>query len=114
MHEFSIAKSIIDSLDSIAKNRGIERLKRIWLKVGLLKAVNCDALSFAFNAIKKSYPAIQQSELIVKEIPIGITCKRCGAKTEISKPIGICTQCGCTELDITSGNELFIDKIETC
>lgn len=87
-------------------------VKRIHFKAGKMHAIIPESLSFCFDIIKKDTPALQETELLISELPLIVQCRKCGAQTALDEPLFICPQCGDLNLEIISGKDMFIDTIE--
>ncbi len=111
MHEYSIAKGIVKVVLSTMDGRN-EKVKRIWVKAGIAKAIMPDALLFSFDVLKKDYDSIENAELCLDIVPISGHCNICGQDFKVEKVIGVCPNCGSADVDWSGGNELFIEKIE--
>ncbi|MCD6594323.1 hydrogenase maturation nickel metallochaperone HypA [bacterium] len=111
MHEYSIAKGIVKVVMSTIAGRE-EKVKKIWIKSGIAKAIMPDALFFSFDVLKKQHNQLADTELCLDIVPISGHCNECGQDFEISKIIAICPNCGSSDVEWTGGNELFIEKIE--
>ncbi len=68
MHEFVIAQSILDGVLKKVKERNVEKISRIELRVGLLKIVTPVSLQNAFNIVSSGTIA-NQAKLDVEEVP---------------------------------------------
>ena len=111
MHETSIAQSIIESVEEFAKERNYERIKAVNVRVGKMTAVLPDALLFAFDALKEK-TSLENARLIIKDIPITLSCRECKATFRPDAIRLSCPKCGSIKTDVLAGKELDIESIE--
>lgn len=107
MHELGIAMEVVEA---VTARCGGARVRRVELEVGRLSAVLPDALRFCFDSAAEG-TLLEGAELAVLEIPGVARCRACGARLELDRPFGRC-DCGGTDLDWLSGEELKIRAIE--
>ena len=111
MHELSLAEAINKTIEDLCQRSGWRRVRRIVLKVGHMRQVDPELLSFAFNVLSKG-TASEGAELLVLELPIVFKCHVCGKKTGSEALIFICQNCGSTNVELLSGMELMIESME--
>ncbi len=108
MHELSIAQAI---LDVAARNAGNARVTRVYVQVGRLRQVVPSALEFSFELCAHG-TAVEGAALELEEVPVGVTCRSCGAASE---PAGFplsCGSCGGLSVDVVQGEELLVESLE--
>ena len=110
MHELSICQSILNTIEAELDNKGIENIREIHLKVGMLACIEPEILKNVFQFIKAD-TAFQDSELFIDVIEVSAECKNCGNKFKVEKYIFVCPLCGEPASNITEGRELLISKI---
>jgi len=111
MHEASIARSIIEAVESFMKEKGYEKIKTVNVRIGKMMAVLPDALLFAFDALKGE-TTLEDAELHIKEIPIKLECTQCGNVFEPDSIRLMCPRCGGIKTDVLAGKELDIESVE--
>ncbi|RKZ33688.1 hypothetical protein DRQ33_03730 [bacterium] len=111
MHEYAIAKGIVNVVLSTMEGRD-SRVTKVWVKAGVARAIVPEALDFSFDVIKKKHNNMRDSELKLTIVPIQGICNRCGEKFTIEEVIGICPKCNSSNINFSTGNELFVEKIE--
>jgi len=111
MHEYSMAIGIVNTVLNAVCERS-ENVEKIWVSVGILRAVVPEALEFSFDALKKKHPQLADAELIITKKPITGFCEQCKKELKIEQVIGVCPDCGNADVKWTGGNELFVEKIE--
>ena len=109
MHELSIA----DALARIAlRHAGGRRIESVEVKVGHLRQVVPDALTFAWTLITDGTEA-EGAELIVEEVPAAGVCRGCGMESEWDAFPLACEACGSVDVEILRGEELLVDALTT-
>ncbi len=108
MHELSIAQAIVD----VASRHAAEsRVVRVYLQVGHLRQVVPSALEFAFELCAHGTPA-EGAALELEQVPVGVSCRRCGAESEPDGFPLACAACGELEVDVVRGEELQVESLE--
>jgi len=112
MHEPAIAAELIALVQEETAKSGhpAAPIISITVRIGALRAVVEESLRLAFDVLKVSTP-LENANLIIEDIPISGSCRRCGADFRPQEPIFICADCGSGDLDIRQGNELDLLSI---
>jgi hydrogenase nickel incorporation protein HypA/HybF len=110
MHEISLVRSIFSTLEDEFPEK-MERLRSIYLTVGLLSNVQPVLMQNAFEAVLESEPVYNKISLHVEVLPVLIHCGECDKTTEVKDYKFVCS-CGKPSRNIVQGEELFISKIE--
>jgi hydrogenase nickel incorporation protein HypA/HybF len=111
MHEYSVTKALVDVCNSEAERNDIKSIARVRVTIGKFTGFAPDAVRFYFEYLSPG-TRCAQAELLFREIPIRITCKECTKTSMIDDPVMVCPVCGSTEIEITSGRELYVESIE--
>ncbi|MBC8413973.1 MAG: hydrogenase maturation nickel metallochaperone HypA [Nitrospira sp.] len=113
MHEVTIAIAMAEELTRIAAENNASAVIAVRLKIGQMSGIVTDSLQFAFDAIKLEHPILYSTKVEIEEIPLIYKCRDCGASfaTE-TLYFPECQGCGSCSLDISSGTEQHIDKVE--
>jgi hydrogenase nickel incorporation protein HypA/HybF len=107
MHEVAVTQEII----AIVSERIPDgRITRLVLHIGKLAAISPDAVRFCFAACAEG-TRLEGAALEIIEVPGRARCTGCGAQLELDRPFGIC-ECGRSELEWLSGEELMIKQVE--
>ncbi|MBF2065935.1 MAG: hydrogenase maturation nickel metallochaperone HypA [Calothrix sp. C42_A2020_038] len=107
MHELSITQNIVAIVAEHAEGK---KVQRVLLEIGKFSAIMPDAIKFCFNICSQG-TVLEGAMLQIREIPGKLRCRNCGLEIVLEKPFGRC-MCGCTELDLVTGEELKIKEIE--
>jgi hydrogenase nickel incorporation protein HypA/HybF len=107
MHELAIVEQL---LDIVSERCGGARVNKIVMEVGMLSAVLPEALMFCFDVAREGTPA-ERATLEIVAIPGRARCRQCENIMTLTRPYGRC-ECGCSDLDWQSGEELTIREME--
>lgn len=108
MHELAIAGSVVEIAARHAEGR---RVIRVHLKVGHLRQVVPAALSFGFDLVAEGTP-VEGAELVVENVPATGRCRYCAAESRQDGFPFRCGACGGLDLEITQGEELYVESLE--
>ena len=68
MHELWLCKSILEIIKQNANKKNCTRIKKIYLEIGQLAAVEKEALNFSFSVVTQGTVA-EGAELLIIDIP---------------------------------------------
>ena len=108
MHELSIAEAIVAIAEEHAQSR---RVAKVEVKVGHLRQVVPSALTFAFELVAEG-TVIEGAELEIEDVPARIVCRSCARESCVTEFPFVCGSCGSADVDVESGDELFVDALE--
>ena len=111
MHESSIAQNLLAIALEKAKEYKASTITLIRIKVGEFAGVNKAALEFAFDNFSQGTIAEKASLKIISSPLLG-KCRKCNEVFEIKKNNFKCLKCDSLEIDIISGEDLYIEDIE--
>lgn len=111
MHEYSISKNIMERLVELKKRYPDKIITKVTITAGKFQQIVPESLFFYLDILKKDTEFFN-TEFVFKENPIKIECNRCNKVSEIEEFNILCPACGCTNIQILSGNELQIESIE--
>lgn len=112
MHELSIAVSLVEIASEEAARHGAEAVDTVFLKVGALSGVVCDALTFSFD-VATAGTLLEGARLAIETVPVVAFCTRC--ETEKQLPDGhtfLCPDCDTPTPEIRQGRELEMTGLE--
>ena len=111
MHELSIAQNILDIAIAAAEREGAQKITRINIVAGEVRAIVPEQLSFCFEVIAEGTIA-SGAELNLEIVPVKGRCRKCGEVFIVEDFLYICPQCHGGDIEITGGTELRIKDIE--
>jgi hydrogenase nickel incorporation protein HypA/HybF len=110
VHELGVAGEILDVALSEAARHAAKKVTSIRLRVGVLRGIEPENLSFLFEHLARGTPAEGASLEIVEE-PIRVECEACGA-SEARSFTCECPRCKGSGIVLTGGDSLGIVSLE--
>lgn len=113
MHEFSICERVVDAVIAsyTAARPAAGPLLRAHLVAGGMHQIVPAYMATAYEVLTRDTPA-EGSELVLRVTPVTGRCKACTWEGGIEPPVFQCGACGHFGVDVTSGNELFLERLE--
>ncbi len=111
MHELSICASIVDMLETSARQEGFSRVVRVQLEVGCFGGVEKEALQFGFDVSTRGSVA-EDAILEILERSGQAWCFDCCRSFCVTRRDADCPECGGARLTVTGGDELRIKELE--
>ena len=111
MHEMSLAESVLQIIEESAKSQHFSRVRSVTLEIGVLAAVEPDAMRFCFDSVTRGSIA-EGARLEIIETPGEGRCTACGKTVVMQEQYGLCPECGSAYLQVTSGNRMRVKDIE--
>jgi hydrogenase nickel incorporation protein HypA/HybF len=110
MHEMSICMSIVESLETTAKENNYQGIDKVWLEIGPFSGVEVQALEFSFEVATRDTIA-HESELEIIQTQGQAWCFSCDKVVVIEQRYDPCPVCGLSQLTVSGGEELKIKQI---
>lgn len=110
MHELGVANEILDVALSEANRHAAKKVTSIRLRVGVLRAIEPENLSFLFGHLARGTPA-EGARLEIVEEPIRIECAACGVSEARSFTFE-CPRCKGSGVSVTGGDSLSILSLD--
>ncbi len=111
MHELWLCKNILDIINQKMVEKNCVRVKKVYLEIGQLAAVEKSALIFSFNVLTQG-TAVENADLEIIDIPGKAVCETCGKNFSISQYYDACQECGGFSLTVIQGEELRVKSME--
>lgn len=110
MHEFSIAVSIIESVEKEAVAANAKTVSSVTLDIGTMAGIEYYALDTALDMAVKD-TMLDGCEIVVNKVTAMAVCADCNHTFEIQSPVDQCPKCSGFFNNIISGKELKIKSI---
>jgi len=110
VHELGVASEILEVALFEADRHAAKKVTSIRLRVGVLRAIEPENLSFLFEHLARGTPAEGASLEIVEE-PIRVECPVCGA-SEVRTFTYECPRCKGSGVSVTGGDSLSILSLD--
>lgn len=111
MHETAIVEGLMRILEKQAAQHGAERILRVRLKVGRLRAVEPQQLQACFEMFAEGSIA-EGATLAIDALPVRARCKACGTEFEVPRFRFECPTCLGGDVTVIQGQELYIDSFD--
>lgn len=110
MHELGVANEILDVALAEANRHGAKKVTSIRLRVGVLRAIEPENLSFLFEHLARG-TAAEGALLDIVEEPVRVECEACGVLEAPSIPWE-CPRCKGAGVSVTGGDSLSILSLD--
>ena len=110
MHEMSITQSILDDVEQNLSNAEYSKIINIKIKVGEFIAIDPSSLQFCYKALVHG-TKFENTELFIEVIPLTGRCNKCKKEINIHNFLFVCGECGSSDINIISGQELILSEI---
>jgi len=111
MHELSVCLSLLQQVETIARERNATRVTAITLNIGPLSGVEPDLLKNAYP-LAAAGTAAEEAELIMEIADIVVRCSQCDNETTVTPNKLLCGTCGDFRTELISGDELTLLRVE--
>lgn len=111
MHELTLCNNILQIIEEHAAREKFSRVKRVCLDIGILAAIEPEAMHFGFG-VASSGTIAEGARLEISTVAAQGWCPACKARVSINHIEGGCPQCGGEQLRIENGDEMRIRELE--
>lgn len=111
MHEMALAESVLDIVQTTARQHGASQVRAVRLAIGRLSHVEPDALRFAFDAVTRQTLA-EGARLEIDATEGTAWCMKCCEAVPVARLGDACPRCGSHQLQVTGGDEMRVQDIE--
>ncbi len=111
MHELAIAQSLVVEACRVASQNRARKIDTVMARVGPLSGVEPSLLVRAFTVARAGTPA-ENATLVIDNGAIEVHCPACGATSDAEINKIICGACGAWQVQIISGDELILNRVE--
>lgn len=108
MHELSVASAVVDTVVRHAAGR---RVTGVQLRVGQLRQVVPDSLTFYFGLVSRE-TVCDGASLELEHVPARLRCTPCAREWAIEVPAFRCPVCDGADVAVVAGDELEVESIE--
>ena len=112
MHELGIVLHVIDEVEALAKENGVQKVTRLTLEIGEVSTVIPSYFTDCFNWAKKKTEYMKDTELKIETIEAVSFCEDCGCRYKTTEYAKICPECGGVNTYLLPGNETNIKDME--
>ena len=112
MHETSIVNGIYRTLEQEFEVEKRNKMKAIYVKVGILSNIEPRLLMNAYEASHMTNPFYQNVKFNIEMVELKIQCESCDHITEVKKYRFLCDNCQKPSKNVIQGEEMLIHKVE--
>ena len=110
MHEAAIAEGILRAVRDAVPAEHLPRVQAVHVRIGVLRAVWPDALTFAYEALVRE-SALNGSRLDIQTVEATGTCRDCSAVFEVRDVPPSCPECESILVDLAGGMDLSVQSV---
>lgn len=110
MHEMALAESMLELVETAARQSGAQRVTDVRLEIGALSHVATEALTFCFDAVTRGSLA-EGATLTIEVVPGAAWCMQCGENVPVGQLGDACPRCGGYQLAVTQGDGMRVKDI---
>lgn len=111
MHELAICQSLLGEVERVAAQHGARTVTEVVVAVGPLAGVEPQLLERAFT-IARAGTVADRAALEIETAPVVVWCKTCGTETAVAANALLCGGCGAWQVQLRSGDELLLKRVE--
>ena len=112
MHELTATQRILDAALERGGAEGGRRVRAVRLQLGILSGLTEDSIRFYWEVLTPG-TAAEGSALDVAVMPGRVSCRTCGAESEVLEPYPMCPACAGVDLAVLAGNSCVIETVDT-
>lgn len=111
MHEFGLAEPILRAALEVSERQGGLAVDEVRARIGRLRAAAPDALTMAFDSLKRG-TAAEDAILSWEEIAPSVRCANCaGVYAPEDDRLWLCPSCDHAGGELLAGNELIVERV---
>ena len=110
MHELGVAGEILGIVLSEADRHAARKVTSIRLRVGVLRAIEPENLSFLFEHLARGTLA-EGADLSIQDDPVRVECAACGV-SEARSLVWECPRCRGARIALTGGDSLELLSLD--
>jgi len=110
VHELGVANEILEIALSEADRHAAKVVTSIRLRVGVLRSIEPENLSFLFEHLARGTPA-EGALLEIVEDPVRVVCEACGVSEAPSFTVE-CPRCKGAGVSVTGGDSLSVLSLD--
>lgn len=111
MHEFAVTEGLLEIVQAEARKAGASRVDEVHVTIGELSTFVDRSIEFYFSELSRDTLA-EGALLVFNRIEARAWCDLCSITFRPDSTFVACPQCRNPVLELTQGQELFVDSIE--
>lgn len=111
MHEFAIAKGLLEAAGEEARRVRAVRVNDVFVRIGEMRMIDSQLIQDAWSASCEG-SICNGAQLHLEVCPTCVECQRCGRRARIDDWRGRCTACTSDSGNVVGGDELEMTRID--
>ena len=111
MHEFSIARSLVETAGREASRHGMLRVRRLTCRIGVLRQASAELTREAFTIARRG-TVCEGAELEIETTYMHVACSRCDRRYPVRDWNWQCPTCHADGCGVGGGDELELVSLE--
>jgi hydrogenase nickel incorporation protein HypA/HybF len=121
MHEFSVAKPVVEKVLSLAREKKAKAVKSIKVSVGELILLGAgEEFKFWLKEMLGKDTVSKNAQIKIDIVKAKVKCRKCGYEGGLeinhehshTHPVFLCPRCEDADLEIKQGRDCVIEKVE--
>ncbi len=112
MHELGIVMQVIDQVEQVAEENGVEQVRKVNMEIGEVSSVVPELFTDCFHWAKMKTRHLQQAELEIVLLEGVSYCRDCKSTYKTTEYAKQCPNCAGNNTYLLTGNEINIRDIE--
>lgn len=109
MHEYSIVQSLVDSVESVARQHEGGSVHHVYVDIGELAGVDCDLLQTAYDTFRQG-TICEEAPLTIERITARWECPHCHLAIQRGEILR-CVSCN-EPARLAAGDEILLRRVE--
>lgn len=111
MHEISVLYKMLDSVEQVAKENHVKKIRSIEVELGELSGMLPVFFEQYYEPATEHREMFQGSELHIHQIPGEALCEDCHTLYNVMRFEGACPKCGSRRKKILGGRQFLVKNI---
>lgn len=114
MHELGLVKQVVDTVEKLVNEQDLTQVASVTLEIGEVSGIIPDYLLDCWQWMQKKTEILQNTELVIEELPATTMCESCGTTYATVEHGKQCPSCQSEHTYLLGGNEFIIKEIVAC
>lgn len=110
MHEWSLAKNLLQQVDKMRLLHGAVRATAVRVEIGELAGVEPECLRSAFALLQQD-GSNKKAVLELENVPLQVRCPQCQQESRLPSFHFVCPNCGSKQVSIVAGEHMVLKEV---
>lgn len=111
MHEYSIVQTLMEQVETLAKENSSDKVTKVVVKIGKMSGVEPHLLQIAFDTFKEK-SVCERALFEINIQPLVILCKSCSTQSELKVIHYCCPHCKSIDVEVVDGEDMYLMSVE--